>query len=1288
MNDSLLRHAARAHQLNNLAEAARLYGEVLRANPQHFQALFALGAVYYQTGRFEDAQRLVEAAIRINPRVAEAFFTRGCALQRLNRIPEAIVCFDQALGLKPNFVDAQSNRGLCLMALNRHAEALESLDLALALDEANVGAWNNRGCALQNLGRFDEAIAAFDQAIARDSRSVQSFVNRGAALGAKKRYADAANDFQKALALDPEFPYAHGNLALYRMHSCDWRNFDSDNEALTARIKAGKPVVFPFIYVAISHSMADQLQCARLWVANQAPPSPTPLWRGEMYRHGKIRLAYVSADFHAHATAHLMAGVFEQHDRNRFELFALSFGPDDKSEMRARVRSAFDHFIDVREKSDAEIARLIRQMEIDIVVDLKGYTKDHRSGIFSYRPAPLQASYLGYPGTMGAPYIDYIIADPIVIPDEHRGYYSERIAYLPDSYQCNDTRRPMADHRFTREQAGLPEIGFVFCCFNNNYKITPRIFALWTRLLNKVPGSVLWLLEDNADAVRNLRREAEAHGVAPDRLIFAPRLSGAEHLARHRLADLFLDTEPYGAHTTASDALWAGLPLVTARGATFAARVAASLLHAVGVPELVTDSLDAYEALALRLANNPEALGQIKAKLTQNRDTCPLFDTVRFTRNLESAYLSMWQRWQRGEPAKSFSVDRDAGPGATAAPIPDAAVAIFIEGCRLAAESRLDQAMAAFERAIAIAPAFVEALTNRGALLVAAKKYDDALKSFDAALAVNPEMMQAWNNRGNALAELSRYDEAIASYDRVLATSPNMFEPLLNRANALLALRRAGDALAAYDRALNAKPNDAAALKGRANALFELKRFDDAITGYEAVVARDPEHDYAKGDLAFSRLQCCDWRGWQDDREGLTAAVHAGKHAVNPFEFLALSSDPRAQQQCAALWVADKYPPLPKPLWRNGRDAAKKIRIAYLSADFRNHAVGHAMAGVFEHHDQARFETIGVAWGEKDGSEMRERLTRAFGQFIDVDQESDAQVANRLRAMDVDIAIDLMGFTAECRTAILAARAAPIQVNYLGFPGTMSAPYMDYLLADRFVIPEDNQHLYGEAIVYLPDTYLPVDSARTIANAPSRSDAGLPETGFVFASFNNSYKFSPPVFDIWMRLLQRVENSVLWLSAMNAAGQRNLSMEAKNRGIDPDRLIFARFVPRAEDHLARLGTADLFLDTLPYNAHATAADALYAGLPVLTCKGQTFAGRVAASLLHAAGLPELVTHSLDAYEALALRLADEPGMLANLKARLAQNRHTRPLFDTAGFTRHLEAAYVQMWERHRSKSTS
>jgi predicted O-linked N-acetylglucosamine transferase (SPINDLY family) len=352
-----------------------------------------------------------------------------------------------------------------------------------------------------------------------------------------------------------------------------------------------------------------------------------------------------------------MAGVFESHDRNRFETTAVSFGAHDKSLMRVRLEAAFDRFIDVRNTSDAEVAAMLRKSEIDLVVDLKGYTAEARPGILAHRPAPVQAHYLGYPGTMAADYVDYIIADKIVIPEEHRRYYTEKIAYLPDTYQCNDSKRQMTAHGPRRLEAGLPEDAFVFCCFNNNHKILPEMFDVWMRLLKSSDGSVLWLLQDNPAVVRNLRREAEARGVSPERLVFARRVLPADHLARQGLADLFLDTLPYNAHTTCSDALWAGLPVVTVLGGSFAGRVAASLLSAIGLPELVTHSLAEYQALALKLARDPRALAALKEKLRRNRDTEALFDTARITRSLEAAYASMWQRYQCGEPPQTFAVE-------------------------------------------------------------------------------------------------------------------------------------------------------------------------------------------------------------------------------------------------------------------------------------------------------------------------------------------------------------------------------------------------------------------------------------------------------------------------------------------------------------------------------------------------------------------------------------------------------------------------------------------------------
>lgn len=627
MNEVLLANAVRVHQAGNLAEAARLYSAVLQTSPRNFHAMYLLGFVHFQQGRFPEAARLIGEAVKINPHAPDAFYNLGCALQPLNRHGEAVAAFDRAVALKPDYAEALINRGVALMALKRQADA----------------------------------VASFDRALVLTPRDTEGLSNRATALFELKRYDEAASGFARLLAVAPEFPNVAGNLALAHAYACDWRHQVEDQTRMRGALATGRAAISPHGSTLLLDDPAAQLACARRWVADRCPPSPTPLWRGEVYRHEKIRIAYVSADFHAHATAFLMAGVFEQHDRSRFEISLISFSPNDRSDMRARLVAGGDRFIDISGKSDAEAAALIRQMEIDIAVDLKGFTDGCRPGIFAHHPAPVQVNYLAHPGTMGAPYMDYILADAIIIPPEHRAFYSEKIAYLPDSYQANDAKRAIPDAAPTRTQAGLPEQGFVFACFNNTYKITPQLFDIWMRLLKTVEGSVLWLLEDNPAATANLKREAEARGVPASRLIFAPRARFEDHLARHALADLFLDTLPCNAHTTASDALWMGLPVLTVLGSTFAGRVAASLLSAVGSPELVAPSFKEYEATAVDLARNPERLAALKAKLVRDRHTAALFDTARFTRNLEAAFTAMAQRYRQGLSPADISAGGSVG---------------------------------------------------------------------------------------------------------------------------------------------------------------------------------------------------------------------------------------------------------------------------------------------------------------------------------------------------------------------------------------------------------------------------------------------------------------------------------------------------------------------------------------------------------------------------------------------------------------------------------------------------
>jgi predicted O-linked N-acetylglucosamine transferase (SPINDLY family) len=658
MAGDLVQNGFAAHRAGELDKAAELYRSALAVEPRNFDAQYLLGFVHLQRGQWADAERLFASALAVNPGSVDAIFNRGRALERLGRSVEALNCFEQVLAVRPNVPEVLFHQGGLLLEQNRAQEAVTSFDRAITLKPDFPEAWNNRGNALAALGRLEDALSSYERVLAARPNDIGALHHRALTHFELKHYEEAARDFAAVLAVDPDFPYARGNRLYCKLNACDWTDFDADLAEIAVMLRQDRPVVVPIHVVAFSASLEDQFRAARIWAADKYPTAPAT-WRGEAYRHDKIRIAYLSADLHSHATAALMAGVFENHDRAKFEVAAMSFGPDDRSDMRRRLLGAFDRFVDVRGRTDGDIATLIRAMEIDIAVDLKGYTQDSRPGVLAHRPAPIQAQYLGFPGTMGAPYIDYLIADPIVVPPEDERWYSEKIVRLPDTYQCNDSKRRIAERTPTRSEAGLPEQGFVFCCFNNNFKVQPEVFDVWMRLLSAVEGSVLWLIEDNAAAARNLKREASARGVPSERLIFAPRVDLDVHLARHAVADLFLDTLPYNAHTTASDSLWAGLPVLTRIGQSFAGRVAASLVSAIGLPELVTSSLKDYEALALRLARNPAELAALKDRLRTNRATHPLFDTIRFTHNLERAYERMSSRQRDGAPPESFNVHSD-----------------------------------------------------------------------------------------------------------------------------------------------------------------------------------------------------------------------------------------------------------------------------------------------------------------------------------------------------------------------------------------------------------------------------------------------------------------------------------------------------------------------------------------------------------------------------------------------------------------------------------------------------
>jgi predicted O-linked N-acetylglucosamine transferase (SPINDLY family) len=636
------RRAQALHALRRLPEALESVDRALALNPRHLEAINTRGDILLGMGRPQDALASYDQALALAPGFPDSLNNRALALKALRRPEEALASVEQALAVHSGMAEAWNNRGIILFELKRMAEAIASYDRALTLHPAYAEAFNNRAVARTALKCFAEAAADCDQALALKPDFADAHYNRGNALSELSRPEEALADYQRALEIDPNHPNALSGLANAALLIGDWKRSAELAGRLKDDVLADRSVIQPFVVMGYWDDNELQLRAAEHYV-RRAGPGPLPaLWRGERYAHDKVRVAYLSADFHSHVTAALTGEMFERHDRERFEITAMSFGPDDGSAMRSRLVAAFDRFHDARQQSDRAVAELLRALEIDIAVDLGGLTSGARPWVLAHRPCPVQAKYMGYPGTSGSDFIDYLIADRTVVPADQEQFFSEKLAALPDTLWVTDTARNVRTPP-SRAQECLPQTGFVFCCFNHNWKITAPIFDVWMRLLGQVEDSVLWLLEGNAAIGANLRREAAARGIAPERLIFAGRTTPEQHLARQQLADLFLDTLPYNAHTTASDALWAGLPLVTLPGKSFPARVAASILQSCNLPDLVAPDLAAYEALALKLARDPAALKAVRDRLA-DKSALPLFDTARFTRNLEAAYLTMLGR--------------------------------------------------------------------------------------------------------------------------------------------------------------------------------------------------------------------------------------------------------------------------------------------------------------------------------------------------------------------------------------------------------------------------------------------------------------------------------------------------------------------------------------------------------------------------------------------------------------------------------------------------------------------
>ena len=641
---------------NDFVNAKLIYENILSVDKKNFDALFFLGVILIKFKNYKKARELLEQVVLIKPNFADAYNNIGICLEKLNDLDGAIKNYNLAINNRPNFAEAHNNIGVVFQKLRNFDQAILQYKKAISYKNLYLDAYINLANLFKETKQFEEAIKNYDLAINLNPNFAEAYFNTATTLQDIKNFEKAVLYYENALLLDKEIPFSKGYLLHAKMLCCNWSGLNELYKEIYNDVEKNRYSATPFGYQAICDDESNLQKCAQLYSNKRFPEIKNNLFSKKVSKNKKIKIGYLCGEFREQATSILMTEVWEKHNKEDFEIIAFDSGWDDNSLRRNRIINAFDKFIDISKVSDLDAAKIIYKEQIDILINLNGFFGTGRPVVFSYRPAGIQINYLGFPGTIGSKYIDYILCDQTVVPFESKKFYNEKIIYLPDSYQANDTKRNISNKKFLREELSLPNESFVFCCFNNNYKITPNMFDVWARLLKKIDNSVLWLIEGNPEATENLKKEAKIRNINASRLIFAKRMKLEDHLARHKNADLFLDTLPYNAHTTASDSLWAGLPVLTCLGKAFPGRVAASLLRSLDLPELITYSENEYISKAEELALNPEKLTLIKNKLDINKFSQPLFNTELFCRSLESAFKVIFEKHSLGLETEDISL--------------------------------------------------------------------------------------------------------------------------------------------------------------------------------------------------------------------------------------------------------------------------------------------------------------------------------------------------------------------------------------------------------------------------------------------------------------------------------------------------------------------------------------------------------------------------------------------------------------------------------------------------------
>lgn len=1067
-----------------------------------------------------------------------------------------------------------------------------------------------------------------------------------------------------------------------------------------------------------------------------------------------MKIGYISPNFCFHPVGVLINQILPYHNPSEFEIYCYSL-LDFEDEYRDKIKENCDYFVDVSSLDNSQIAKKIKEDGINILIDLAGYTNQHRREILALQPAPVQIQYLGYPNTTGENFLPYLIADQHLIPPHLASNYSEKIIYLPYSWITSPVDFPR--HRVSRIDYGLPATGLVFCNFNISYELNPSIFPVWGNILKNVPRSVLWLADAGEKAQKILLKCAEELGINQQRIIFAPHLPYEDYLARYQVADLILDSFPENGCATTLDALKVGLPILTLSGESYVSRMGYSICQGVGLTELICHSLSEYEEKAISIGNNPGQLVLLKHKLAVALQQSDLFKPQVFVSHLETALKNLYHSPSHGQIYGNEPISA-ANTEDTITNIPTSGSSFFEQGKYLRQQGNLSEAIKAFQSAIALTPNFIEAFHQLGLIYQSLDNWEGAKNIYERALEIEEENPLTLANLGIVHQKINEEEKAIFYYQRALSIRPDFYQVYYNLSqlyvknnqytlaenlllfalqvcptwaeiylllgNLYTDLGERKKAINSYQSAINNNsdllkayyPLGALLLDGGnaqelelaekvlktaiskdmnySEAYFALgilceysERKEEAMIYYQQAFNLQPLGTNILYRLAHLKLQICQWDNYEEEVHNLISYTEReltqGSNTV--LEPLTLSAFPLPLllQKRVALRRSEQIKNLALPYQKeispiSSLPKSSRIKVGYVSPDFCVHGVSTLIYKIFEYHSRPEFEVFAYSLFPTIEDEFQQIIRQNCDHYRDVSQLLPVAIAQQIQRDEISILIDLGGYTRHSKPEIFALQPAPIQIHYLGFPSTMGADFLPYIIADEILIPPSLQSCYSEKVLYLPQGWM-VSPIEIKEKSLTRQDYGLPESGFIYGNFNTSYKLNPPIFKLWMEILAQVPESVLWLNSVDGMGNDRLRKFAENQGINPERLIFARRLPY-QQHLARCQVVDLFLDTFPYNGGATTVDILRAGVPLVTCYGDSYVSRMGASLCYGMGLDELVCDSFSSYAQSAIALGQNPSEILKLKEKISKAKIESPLFKPQIFITHWETMLRQKYQ--------